>query len=487
MGQKIKYSITEERLARLVSESIEEVLLEAKNDEGLGKFLGGLAGKVRNGVNKFRDDYNASRNAQLYKNRDYDSYAANGLDPNARNFDKTMSQNYRSTLQKGASASAPGSFTTPYGDNVGGKRGSDERANQNTLQQMQEMLAALTQQMQSLIQNGGSTGGAQSSTGGAQGSTEGAQGSTGGAQGSTGGAQGSTGGAQGSTGGAQGSTGGPQGKQPLDQDAIRKAHGKAAGQNRVIKPKPAPTPESPEQKAAADKVDQTGDWNAAYLGEKRKAQLSGKALMEIISKTIKKHLNENLNEISPETMAAVAHGRKQQAQGQRPLSPAMQRRGMTQQDMGNLERGDRLQAVDAWNQQYGTNKDPNTFGGRHRKMNSDYTVDDTWYDQDTETPDGQFNTSGFRYDPTDDTQQDFRSTYTTDTAGKEMRPNARGIDKFGGTRTNADGSSVTQSPSLDSRGNTTGMRVNTKGKKTARTHDQDGYSAARRMANPGTK
>ena len=109
MGQKIKYSITEERLARLVSESIEEVLLEAKNDEGLGKFLGGLAGKVRNGVNKFRDDYNASRNAQLYKNRDYDSYAANGLDPNARNFDKTMSQNYRSTLQKGASASAPGS------------------------------------------------------------------------------------------------------------------------------------------------------------------------------------------------------------------------------------------------------------------------------------------------------------------------------------------------------------------------------------------
>lgn len=153
MGQKIKYSITEERLARLVSESIEEVLLEAKNDEGLGKFLGGLAGKVRNGVNKFRDDYNASRNAQLYKNRDYDSYTANGLDPNARNFDKTMSQNYRSTLQKGASASAPGSFTTPYGDSVGGKRGSDERANQNTLQQMQEMLAALTQQMQTLIQN----------------------------------------------------------------------------------------------------------------------------------------------------------------------------------------------------------------------------------------------------------------------------------------------------------------------------------------------
>ena len=290
MGQKIKCSISEERLARLVSESIEEVLLEAKNDEGLGKFLGGLAGKVRNGVNKFRDDYNASRNAQLYKNRDYDSYTANGLDPNARNFDKTMSQNYRSASQKGASASAPSSFTTPYGDNVGGKRGSDERASQNTLQQMQEMLAALTQQMQTLIQN---NNGPKGNTGGAQDSTGGAQGSTGGAQGSTGGAQGSTGGAQSSTGGEQGSTGGAQGKQPIDQDAIRKAHGKAAGQNRVIKPKPAPTPESPEQKAAADKVDKTGDWNAAYLEEKRKAQLSGKALMEIISKTIKKHLNEN--------------------------------------------------------------------------------------------------------------------------------------------------------------------------------------------------
>lgn len=488
MAQKVKYNITEERLARLVSESIEEVLLEAQNDEGLGGFLGKLAGKVRNGVNKFRDDFNAQRNGQLYQNRDYDGYTANGVDPNARNFDKTMSQNYRSALQKGASAAAPGSFTTPYGDSVGGGRENGGNGgnrgnggNNDVLQQMQQMLAALTQQMQSLIQNGGSTGGAQGATGGAQGSTEGAQGSTGGAQGSTGGAQGSTGGAQGGTGGAQ------------DSQAIidRQRTTQNARKSRKLSSDDYKVTDGKTSTAAQNDADLHQGTNPdnpfANVEESRKRQLSGNALMEIISKTIKKHLNESLNEISPETMAAVAHGRKQQAQGQRPLSPAMQRRGMTQQDMGNLERGDRLQAVDAWNQQYGTNKDPNTFGGRHRKMNSDYTVDDTWYDQDTETPDGQFNTSGFRYDPTDDTQQDFRSTYTTNTAGKEMRPNARGIDKFGGTRTNADGSSVTQSPSLDSRGNTTGMRVNTKGKKTARTHDQDGYSAARRMANPGTK
>ena len=455
MAQKNKCTITEERLTRLVSESIEEVLLEAQNDEGLGGWLGKMAGKIRNGVNKFRDDFNAQRNGQLYQNRNYDAYSANGIDPNARNFNKTMSQNYRSAAQRGASNAAPGSFKTSYGDSVG------NGGNNDVLQQMQQTLTSLTQQMQSLIQNGGG-------------------------QSSTGGAQGSTGGAQGSTGGAQGSTGGAQEKQPLNQDAIRKAHGKAAGQNRVINKKQS-KPMSPEQQAAGDEWMNGNQYAGMGIKESKKAQLSGKTLMEIIAKTIKKHLNESLNEISPEKMAAVAHGRKQQAQGQRPLSPAMQRRGMTQQDMGNLERGDRLQAVDAWNQQYGTNKDPNTFGGRHRKMNSDYTVDDTWYDQDTETPDGQFNTKGFRYDPTDDTQQDFRSTYTTDTTGKEMRPNARGIDKFGGTRTNADGSSVTQTPSLDSRGNTTGMRVNTKDKKTARTHDQDGYSAARRMANPGTK
>lgn len=495
MAQKIKCTITEERLARLVSESIEEVLLEAQNDEGLGGFLGKLAGKVRNGVNKFRDDFNAQRNGQLYQNRDYDGYTANGVDPNARNFDKTMSQNYRSALQKGASAAAPGSFTTPYGDSVGGGRENGGNGgsrgnggNNDVLQQMQQMLAALTQQMQSLMQNGGSTGGAQGSTGGAQGATGGAQGSTEGAQGSTGGAQGSTGGAQGSTGGAQGSTGGAQGKQSLDQDAIRKAHGKAAGQNRVITPKPAPTPESPEQKAAADKVDQTGDWNAAYLGEKRKAQLSGRALMEIISRTIKKHLNENLNEISPEKMAAVAHGRKQQALGQRPLSPAMQRRGMTPQDMAGLEQSDRLQAVDNWNQQYGTGKDPKSFGGWHTKMNSDYTIDTTKYDHDTDTPDGQYNTKGWRYDPSDDTEQDRDSEYTTDLSGKEVRKNGNGdLNKFGGTRTGSNGSTVMQYPNLDRSGKATGMRVYTQGKKTQRTADKPGYASARRMANPGTK
>ena len=492
MAQKNKCTITEERLTRLVSESIEEVLLEAQNDEGLGGWLGKMAGKIRNGVNKFRDDFNAQRNGQLYQNRNYDAYSANEIDPNARNFNKTMSQNYRSAAQRGASNAAPGSFKTSYGDSVG------NRGNNDVLQQMQQTLTSLTQQMQSLIQNGGgqsSTGGAQDSTGGAQGSTGGAQGSTGGAQGSTEGTQGSTGGAQGSTGGAQGSTGGAQGGTGGSQDSQyiidRQRTTQNAKKRRELSPDEYKTNDGKTSTAAQNDAELHKGTNPdnpyADLEESRKRQLSGKTLMEIIAKTIKKHLNESLNEISPEKMAAVAHGRKQQAQGQRPLSPAMQRRGMTQQDMGNLERGDRLQAVDAWNQQYGTNKDPNTFGGRHRKMNSDYTVDDTWYDQDTETPDGQFNTKGFRYDPTDDTQQDFRSTYTTDTTGKEMRPNARGIDKFGGTITNADGSSVTQTPSLDSRGNTTGMRVNTKDKKTARTHDQDGYSAARRMANPGTK
>lgn len=330
MGQKIKYSITEERLARLVSESIEEVLLEAKNDEGLGKFLGGLAGKVRNGVNKFRDDYNASRNAQLYKNRDYDSYAANGLDPNARNFDKTMSQNYRSASQKGASASAPSSFTTQYGDNVGGKRGSNERASQNTLQQMQEMLAALTQQMQTLIQNNngpkGDTGGAQGDTGGAQGSTEGTQGSTGGAQGSTVGAQGSTGGAQGGTGGSQ------------DSQSIidRQRTTQNATKRRELSPDEYKTNDGKTSTAAQNDAELHKGTNPdnpyADLEESRKRQLSGKALMEIISRTIKKHLNESWK-------SSMVRGKHDQANQEFYKQHGLDQYGQSHDENGNLITG----------------------------------------------------------------------------------------------------------------------------------------------------
>ena len=323
MGQKIKYSITEERLARLVSESIEEVLLEAKNDEGLGKFLGGLAGKVRNGVNKFRDDYNASRNAQLYKNRDYDSYTANGLDPNARNFDKTMSQNYRSTLQKGASASAPGSFTTPYGDSVGGKRGSDERANQNTLQQMQEMLAALTQQMQTLIQNNN----------GPQGGTGGPQGDTGGAQGSTEGTQGSTGGAQGSTGGAQGGTGGSQDSQSIID---RQRTTQNATKRRELSPDEYKTNDGKTSTAAQNDAELHKGTNPdnpyADLEESRKRQLSGKALMEIISRTIKKHLNESWK-------SSMVRGKHDQANQEFYQQHGLDQYGQSHDENGNLITG----------------------------------------------------------------------------------------------------------------------------------------------------
>lgn len=347
MGQKIKCTITEERLARLVSESIEEVLLEAQNDEGLGGFLGKLAGKVRNGVNKFRDDFNAQRNGQLYQNRDYDGYTANGVDPNARNFDKTMSQNYRSALQKGASAAAPGSFTTPYGDSVGGGRENGGNGgnrgnggNNDVLQQMQQMLAALTQQMQSLMQNGGSTGGAQGSTGGAQGSTGGAQGSTGGAQGSTGGAQGSTGGAQDSQGiiDRQRKTQNATKSRNLSPDDYKVTDGKTstAAQNDAELHK-GTNPDNPY----------------ADLEESRKRQLSGKALMEIIAKTIKKHLYEGLEETSFD----VAQRAYQKASDpNRVPSAAMQRRlaknpsAMAQQNIA-LKQG----ASNSFNREYGHN------------------------------------------------------------------------------------------------------------------------------------
>lgn len=221
---------------------------------------------------------------------------------------------------------------------------------------------------------------------------------------------------------------------------------------------------------------------------KQVVKINEAQLIQIVNESVMRILKESLNEISPEKMAAVAHGRQQQAQGNRPLSPAMQRKGMTPQDMSDLERSDRTQAVDTWNQQYGTNKDPRNFGGLHTKMNNDYTIDNTRYDHDTETPDYQYNTNGWRYDPSDDTDQDRTSKYTTDLAGKEIRRNGTGdLNKFAGTKKNADGSVVMQYPDIDRNGKATGMRVYTHGEKTARTHDRPGFDVARRMANPNTK
>lgn len=76
MAQKIQ--LTEARLKQIVTESISEVLNEAEEDEGLGSFLGNAYQWARNKAANFKQDFNAARNYQRYKNRDYDPYAPYG-------------------------------------------------------------------------------------------------------------------------------------------------------------------------------------------------------------------------------------------------------------------------------------------------------------------------------------------------------------------------------------------------------------------------
>ena len=69
-----KNYISEERLRQLIQESITEVLMENENDEGLGRFLGNAYQWAKNKWNNFKGDFNAARNYQRYKNRDYDPF-----------------------------------------------------------------------------------------------------------------------------------------------------------------------------------------------------------------------------------------------------------------------------------------------------------------------------------------------------------------------------------------------------------------------------
>lgn len=65
-----KITISEEKLNQLIYESIQESL----EDEGLGRWLGNAYQWARNKWNNFKGDFNAGRNYQRYKNKDYDPY-----------------------------------------------------------------------------------------------------------------------------------------------------------------------------------------------------------------------------------------------------------------------------------------------------------------------------------------------------------------------------------------------------------------------------
>lgn len=126
----MKYKLNEQQLNNLITNSTMRVLSEAMEDEGLGNFLGNLAGRIRNGINKFSGDFNAARNNQLYQKRNYDSYQNYGYDPNSRNFDPNTARQYQDAKNAGASRASMGSYATQYGDTVqGAQYGQQQQGN----------------------------------------------------------------------------------------------------------------------------------------------------------------------------------------------------------------------------------------------------------------------------------------------------------------------------------------------------------------------
>lgn len=131
----MKYKLNEQQLNNIITNSTLKVLSEAMEDEGLGRFLGDMAGRIRNGINKFTGDFNAARNNRMYQQRDYDSYKNYGYDPNSRNFDPNTASQYNKQKNAGASRASMGNFTTQYGDTVGTQpQENPQVAPQNTQQ-----------------------------------------------------------------------------------------------------------------------------------------------------------------------------------------------------------------------------------------------------------------------------------------------------------------------------------------------------------------
>lgn len=228
----MKYRLTEEQLNSLIAESTIRVLKEASEDEGIGGALGkGLGWLARKTANGFKD------------------------------FGKNFGQQ--------------------WGGQAQGQENNTE-TEQQSLTQMQQTIQTLSKQLASLQQIVNNGGGNTNAAGGGNTNAAG------------GGNTANSGNAAGGGNTANGGNAAGGGNQSIDQAEIAKAHAATRQPNRAVPTKKAPTPETPEQKAAADKVDATGDWNSAYLGESRKKykkQISEAKLNQIVSESIRKILN----------------------------------------------------------------------------------------------------------------------------------------------------------------------------------------------------
>jgi hypothetical protein len=101
-----KVVISEERLNRIIEESIIETINEAVEDEGLGHALGNAYQWARNKWNNFKGDFNAGRNYQRYQNVNYDPYSKynNGDEFRNLNGQEYATQRYNNTVTRNANA-----------------------------------------------------------------------------------------------------------------------------------------------------------------------------------------------------------------------------------------------------------------------------------------------------------------------------------------------------------------------------------------------
>ena len=101
-----KVVISEERLNRIIEESIIETINEAIEDESLGHTLGNVYQWGRNKWNNFKRDFNAGRNYQRYKNMNYDPYSKynNGDEFRNLNGQEYAAQQYNNTVTRNANA-----------------------------------------------------------------------------------------------------------------------------------------------------------------------------------------------------------------------------------------------------------------------------------------------------------------------------------------------------------------------------------------------
>lgn len=148
-----KIQITESKLTQLINESINEVLAESLEDEGIARALGQGYQWLKNRFNRMKGDWNAGRNIQRYKDKDYDPYHGYDNANDMRNFggqaygayryDKTAERNANATQYPTEPTRKPAAQGAAAKQNIqGGPSNFPDLAQQQGAQQPQSTQGA---------------------------------------------------------------------------------------------------------------------------------------------------------------------------------------------------------------------------------------------------------------------------------------------------------------------------------------------------------